>query len=396
MDLQEEQALVERSWRHIDAGTSESREPSLSPVERYIDPQRHQLELERVFREWPIAICPAATLAEPGASFAIDVAGLPLLLVRAENGTVHGHVNACRHRGARLQAPGLGQQRVFVCPYHSWTYGLDGALRGRPHPQDFPQAPPAECSLAAVPVGEALGMLWVIPRVLRPGESACLDMTAYLGRFGRDLRSWGYDSFVPFDQRDFINRANWKMPFEANLELYHVHYAHRNTIKELFHDNLMIADVDRSAAGPHHQRIFIPKRSITSLREQPRDQWKVGRHVNIIYFFFPSTFFLHEGDHVNMFSVLPDGVGQSRVLAHTMIPEPPASDKALRHWQKNVQSFWNAFEEDFAMGVSSQSTMTSGANRTLYFGTNEWCSSLFHADVEAACGLPTQTLMPAR
>jgi phenylpropionate dioxygenase-like ring-hydroxylating dioxygenase large terminal subunit len=245
MDLQEEQALVERAWRHIDAGTSESREPSISPVERYIDPQRHQLELERVFREWPIAICPAATLVEPGASFAIDVAGLPLLLVRAENGTVHGHVNACRHRGARLQAPGPGQQRVFVCPYHSWTYGLDGALRGRPHPQDFPQAPPADCSLAAVPVGEALGMLWVIPRVLRPGESACLDMTAYLGRFGRDLRSWGYDSFVPFDQRDFINRANWKMPFEANLELYHVHYAHRNTIKELFHDNLMIADVDR-------------------------------------------------------------------------------------------------------------------------------------------------------
>ncbi|HXE22299.1 MAG TPA: SRPBCC family protein [Rhodoferax sp.] len=80
---------------------------------------------------------------------------------------------------------------------------------------------------------------------------------AWLGRFGADLRHWGYDGWAPFHQREFANAANWKIPFEGNLETYHFQYAHRNTIAGLFYDNLLMADHDRQ-----HQRIFLPKRSI--------------------------------------------------------------------------------------------------------------------------------------
>ncbi|MES2363672.1 MAG: hypothetical protein V4646_18025 [Pseudomonadota bacterium] len=92
---------------------------------------------------------------------------------------------------------------------------------------------------------------------------------------------------------------------------------------------------------------------------------------------------LHEGDHANAFSVLPDSVGQSRVLGSTLIPEIPKTEKSIHYWNKNVASFWGALDEDFALGVSAQSTPASGANTLLQFGATEWCAAKFHADVEA-------------
>ncbi|MEO7335517.1 MAG: aromatic ring-hydroxylating dioxygenase subunit alpha [Caldimonas sp.] len=376
---EEQVALARRALALIAVGRSERGEPSRSPVERYLDPDRAQREEELVFRRFPIALCASGQLAETGDSYAVDVGGMPLLFVRGEGGAIHGHINACRHRGSRLQPAGAGRQRAFVCPYHSWTYALDGSLRGRPHADDFPHAPPADCALVGVPVAEALGFVWAIARPLQAGESPTFDIATWLGRFGADLRSWGYDDWVPFHRREFENAANWKIPFEGNLETYHFQYAHRNTIAGLFHDNLLIADHDRQ-----HHRIVLPKRSIESLRTLDESEWRVGPHANIIYFFFPATFILHEGDHANAFTVLPRGIDRSRVIGTTLIPAEPTTDKAREHWSRNVESFWNALDEDFAMGASSQSTLASGANRALVFGASEWCAAKFHEDVEAA------------
>jgi choline monooxygenase len=382
MQHHEQVALIERALALIACAGSERGEPAQSPVERYLDTERFAREVDRVFRRHPLALCPSGALSQPGDSLALDVAGLPLLLVRGEDGRAIGLVNACRHRGTRLQAPGVCNRRAFVCPYHSWTYALDGSLRGRPHDRDFAAATADQCALARVAVGEALGFVWAVPRVLQEREPDCLDLTTYLGRFASDLRGWGYDTWVPFHQREFANAANWKIPFEGNLETYHFQYAHKSSIAHLFYDNLLIADLDAVGAA-HHQRVFLPKRSIESLRDVPREQWQVGPHANIIYFFFPATFLLHEGDHCNVFTVLPEAVDRSRVLATTLIPEPPRTDKARRHWEKNVESFWGALDEDFALGVSSQSTMASGANSVLHLGATEWCSARFHDDVEA-------------
>lgn len=386
MQLDEQQALLRRALDLIARGDSERGQPALSPVARYLDPARHALEVERIFRTHPVALCPSARVAQPGDAFAIDVAGMPLLLVRDAQGVLHGFVNACRHRGARLQAPGERHDlRALVCPYHSWSYTLDGALRGRPAGADFPHAPPQACGLARVPVGEAIGFAWAIPRLLQEGEDARLDLRSWLGRFGEDLRHWGYDGWVPFHQRAFANAANWKLPFEGNLETYHFQYAHRDTIAGLFYDNLLIADHE----GPH-QRLVLPKRSIEGLRVRPEGDWQLGPHSNIIYFFFPATFILHEGDHCNAFTVLPEAVDRSRVLATTLVPEPPRTPKAVAYWEKNVASFWNALDEDFALGVSVQATLASGANQALRLGATEHCAAKFHADVEARLAPPLQ------
>jgi phenylpropionate dioxygenase-like ring-hydroxylating dioxygenase large terminal subunit len=381
MQREAEIALIERALALIDDKRSERGEPSQSPVERYLDPTRYQREIDVLFRRYPLALCPSAKVTRAGDSFALDVAGLPLLIVRADDGRIHVFVNACRHRGARLQPAGASFQRALICPYHSWTYALDGTLRGRPHDADFSHAPAADCSLARVPAAEALGFVWAVPSVVARDADAHLDIDSWLGVFGAELRASGLDGWVPFHQRDFVKSANWKILFEGNLETYHFQYAHRDTIAQLFYDNLLIADHDRQ-----HHRLFLPKRSIESLRNLPKQEWKCGPHANLIYYFFPATFFLHEGGHANVITVLPEALDRSHVFGTTLIPELPKTEKSTHYWHKNVESFWGALNEDFALAVSVQSTLTSGVNRALYFSANEWCSTKFHTDVEAAIG----------
>ncbi|WP_218508248.1 aromatic ring-hydroxylating dioxygenase subunit alpha [Variovorax sp. dw_308] len=379
MRHEEQVAMIQRALALIESRGSERGEPDISPVSRYLDASRYQQEVEKIFRQYPLAVCPSASLGKAGDTFAIDVAGIPLVIVRAEGGEINAFVNACRHRGARIKAPGLSSQRVMICPYHSWTYGLDGALRGRPHANEFPHAPASDCSLARVPVAEALGLVWVVPRVVKAGESGAIDMAAWLGRFGNDLRNWGYDSWKPVSERAFDNATNWKIPFEGNLESYHFQYAHRDSIAPMFYDNLLVADHDRQ-----HQRMFLPKRSIEGLRGRPTGEWQVGPHANIIYYFFPATFILHEGDHANAFTVLPEALDRCRVIGSTLVPELPTTEKSVNYWRKNVASFWGALDEDFALGVSAQSTLASGAHEALYFGATECGAARFHRDVEAA------------
>ena len=85
--------------------------------------------------------------------------------------------------------------------------------------------------------------------------------------------------------------------------------------------------------------------------------------------------------------MLPEATDRSTVLGTTLIPEMPATERATNHWRKNVDSFWGALDEDFALGASMQSTLASGANRALYFGATEHCAAKFHADVEAEIGV---------
>lgn len=88
--------------------------------------------------------------------------------------------------------------------------------------------------------------------------------------------------------------------------------------------------------------------------------------------------------------MLPEAVDRSRVLAATLVPEPPRTPKAVAYREKNVASFWNALDEDFALGVSVQGTLASGANQALRLGATEHCAAKFHADVEARLAAPPQ------
>jgi len=153
--------VVARALEHIENKTTDrSDDVWREPVENYRKPERFAQELG-LFKTLPIPFCPSAALTKPGDYIAREAAKTPLIVVRGQDGKARAFKNACRHRGAELVA-GSGCVGAFVCPYHGWSYGLDGALRGIPHADGFPDVDEMETRLAEVTVIETKGIIFVI------------------------------------------------------------------------------------------------------------------------------------------------------------------------------------------------------------------------------------------
>lgn len=311
--------------------------------------------------------------------------GVPLLLVRGQqDGVLRAFVNVCRHRGAALVAEGAagsGRER-FVCPYHSWTYGSDGRCVGRPHEADFAHAPREASSLVELPCCERFGLVWVVPTPRTPNETP-FDWAAYFGELGTEIDGLGFGAGTTAPHgRQFEQPCNWKLVFDANLESYHFAYAHRATIAHLFHDNVVVHD----QLGDH-QRIVLPRHDFAlQVPLPPATLEGYARAAHVIYFFFPCTLMLWEGDHINAFAISPlspQTPERCRVAGHMLVPAHFAARRTAEHWQRNFDLFWAAIDEDFALAASMQRGLASGANEALVFGANEFACDAFHRSVQA-------------
>ena len=361
----------------IEGRSRQRGEPAKSPVARYLDPARHTRELAAL-RRLPLAVAPSAWLRRPGDWVTRAVHGVPVLLLRDSAGELRAYLNVCRHRGAELLPPeqrGSGRASCIVCPYHSWTYASgDGCLLGRPHDGEFPHLPRAQTGLVALPVAERCGFVWVVA-----DPSAGIDWRSWFGPLGDALDALGYDTTSACThERRFEQASNWKLVFDGNLETYHFQYAHRETIAHLFHDNLLL----QQSFGHDHQRLVLPKRGLTELDAASIDAESLARHCNVIYFFFPATFLLWEGDHINGTAVSPLAADRCRVDAWLIAPQPIHARRRPDYWQQNYDIFWAALDEDFALAASIQRGLASGANDALTFGTSEIGADLFERAVE--------------
>ena len=377
-------ALIRRLLAHIDARTTDTAADShRQPVTDYTSSTVLDRELARIFRRVPLPVAHCSQVAGGGDFITRRVAEVPVLLVRDPAGPLRAFINVCRHRGTQVVAAPCGRAaRSFACPYHGWTYGPTGALIGQPHrggfPGDQPGQPgtaceagasaPAPTGLVPLPCAEAAGLVWVS---LDP--DAPLDMDAWLGPLAAELESYQLASHHVYDPRTFELSQNWKLLADGALETYHIRVTHKDTIWPLFNDNLGLVDV----VAPHIRTVF-PKRSLTELRQRPPSGWRLREHANILYLLFPSTILLVQPDHVVVLLSQPLGTGRVRVDGFTLVPEPPTTDSARRHWDANDELFYRAVAEDFALGDSIQAGLASGANQSLLFGRFEHGLTAFH------------------
>lgn len=376
MDQTTATALIRRTLDHLADGTTDMLPAGhVRPVTFYTDEAQFARERANLFRRLPVAIGYSADVAKPGDFVTHDLSGVPLLAVRGRDGKLRAFVNACRHRGTRVEWEACGRgKRAFVCPYHAWTYGDDGALAHIPHEEGFPGLDRARRGLVPVRAAEHAGLVWAVPDAAWTG-----DLSRMLAPLAGELDALGLAAHVPYAPRRYEVAANWKLVNDSSLDSYHIRHAHRKTIASLFLDTMCIFD-----RFGQNQRLFLAKRSIETLRNTDPAGWRIRDHGSPLYFFFPGTIVLLEPDHAQIAQVWPLSPDRTLVTGATLIPEAPASEKARAHWDKNVHIFWNTLIEDFALMESKHSTLRAGANSELVFGRFEHSAAWFHEAVDAA------------
>jgi nitrite reductase/ring-hydroxylating ferredoxin subunit len=339
----------------------------------YTDVLWFEAEQKALFSKLPLVLAPSALLPEPKLAVAHDGFALPLIISRDGDGAVHVMANVCSHRGTRLiESEDVVSAKGIACPYHAWTYGPDGALKGLPRADCFPGLDRTTIQLVHFPAVEAGGLIWF-------ARDPTVDFTDSVA-LAPDFAAFGLDGLHLYRRHSHSVAANWKLIVDAFLESYHVQRLHAGTIADFFADGITASD----QIGPH-QRAAVGRADY--LASIDREDWTQLRHaVTFTYFLFPSAILIVSPDYINLLIVMPQTVRSSLVEDFMLIPEPPATAEADAHWQKS----WDLLDrgtfggEDFRAAQLCQRGLDSGLLEKVTLGTLEEGIAGFHAQVDAA------------
>jgi carnitine monooxygenase subunit len=360
---------------------------------QYTDSGRFEREKRLLFRRVPLMLAASCELREPGQYKALEVAGVPVLLARGDDGVVRAFLNVCSHRGAML-AEGCGHAARFVCPYHGWTFDARGALVGVAARRDFGEFDLAERALRRFPLLEHAGLIWV---VLDP-ESR-LDIGGFLSGFGGMLAGFGFESWHLVQSR-VLRGANWKLAFDAHLEFYHLPVLHRNTFgpkisnKALYHyfgphQRLTRPSETEGRTLPAHANLFAQ-------RGRPESEWPTEALMTGEWIVFPHVSinsFYDGGRGVLISQVFPgERVGESFTVQTYLMAERPdeqarAAAAVLCNFLARVVN-----DEDLATSLKQQRALASGLLRSVCIGSNEGGLQHFHTWIDRILDTPDDAL----
>jgi phenylpropionate dioxygenase-like ring-hydroxylating dioxygenase large terminal subunit len=347
------------------------------PVRNYTEPDIFEREMETVFRGFPMVAGHASHVREPGSYLLSDWDRFPYVVVRDKRGVLRGFLNVCRHRGARLVSGQKERLKAFVCPYHSWSYDLDGSLMSVPQNYGFPGLDYCEYGLEELPVVERNGLVWIHPT---PG--ATIDLNAYLGPINDDLEHFEIDDLVSYRKTRVVKQANWKLLLKTYLEGYHVPFLHRETLSKAFRKGV-IAHFEH---GPHI-RLAAARTNFPDVLEIDQESWEILEYASVYYTLFPNTFFIMHPDYVSINAFYPEAPDRT-IWTHDMLYRGSEfeGEKGQAALAKRFE-FTNdvVFDlEDFAIAEDVQAALPYGPNEFHTLGLQEGLLAVFQNSVDRA------------
>ena len=200
-------------------GLLTGRDPNFSLEQKfYTDPDYHKLDLENIFyRDW-LFVGHDCELPKTGSYMTVQVGAYPVVIVRDAQGGIRAFHNSCRHRGSRICSAEKGTAAKLVCPYHQWTYELDGRLLFAR--QVGPDFKPAEYGLKQVHCESVAGYIYVCLADEAPDFNSFRTLVEpYLAPHNIKEAKVAFESSI-------IEKGNWKLVWENNRECYHLSLIH--------------------------------------------------------------------------------------------------------------------------------------------------------------------------
>jgi glycine betaine catabolism A len=344
------------------------------PRPMYVDPEHWVREREAVLhREW-FCVGRRADLGLSGTSrvAVVDVAGESVILTADAAGRLHAAYNVCRHRGSQVvpvesgTAPVSFELGALRCPYHSWTYGLDGRLLRSPHADDLPAD---DFSLHPVGVGEWAGFVLVhlTPAALRDGAASLTETTA---PYDERLANYELDRLVTGATLHYDVAANYKVLLENYNECYHCGPVHPELSRLVPAFAGGGAGLDWERGVEHREGAWTFTISGTTDRAPLRrltDEERTRHKGELVY---PNLLVSCSGDHVAAFVLHPVAVDRTRVECRLLFDPDEAALPSFD--PTDAAELWDLVNrQDWAVCESVQRGMSSRAYTHGWFAPME-------------------------
>ncbi len=350
------------------------------PAWTYHDAEFHALEKSRIFRpSWQV-VCHESDLPKQGDWHTLDYIGESVIVTRGGDGRLRAFTNVCRHRGSRLVDGPNGCARKFVCPYHAWTYELEGGLTGVPDGASYPALDKGKAGLAPVEIEIWRGFVFV--RLEDDGGPSVSDMMA---PYEAMVAPYRFEELTALGRVTMRPRAvNWKNVGDNYSDGLHINVAHPG-LTRLFgksygvdaetHVDRMWGDmVDRPSANwseRMYQRILPP---VPHLPEAAQRKW--------LYFkLWPNVAFDIYPDQVDFMQWLPTGPDSCLIREISyVLPDAPGYQwsremRAARYLNWRINRQVNA--EDTVLITRVQQGMESASFSIGPLSDKEVCLKLF-------------------
>lgn len=288
-------------------------EAGLLPPWCYTSREFYEREVRRIYmRAWNL-VGRVERIPEPGDYFTIELAGVPVIVLRGEDCRVRAFANTCRHRGCRLLTGEGRCERYITCPYHGWAYGFDGGLVGAPGMRETHRFDRSEHALHAVRLEAWEGFMFVC------FDARTESLMDYLGDFPERFAGYRFGDMVMTRRKESVAACNWKLLVENAMEGYHTASVHGGSLGR---QELVLEDTRGQWVTAFHES----GKSIATLpgetRALPRIESLTGRAARGTYFvlLYPSSTLACNQDGVFFIQLHPEGPARTRVVLTSCFP----------------------------------------------------------------------------
>ncbi|MBA4026344.1 MAG: ribosomal subunit interface protein [Gordonia sp.] len=372
MQREDKIELTQRLIAHVDNNSTDYAEDVLRvPFSAFNDPELAESE-RQVVRRFPHIVAHLDELQKAGDFITTTLIGTPLLVVRQPDGSVKAFSNVCRHRGAKVEFAESGCKRIFACPYHNWSYGRGGDLRGMPHAEGFEGMDRSEYGLVEFPCEVRHGLVWVVPTV-----GAEMDIAAVLGdKHDAEVIDTGMADSYQVRKETWKLDMNWKIAVDGVQDSYHLCQLHTKTVCNYLEGNITALDVvDRS------WRLVVARKSITEVRDADPDSFDVRDYSLANYTVYPGTMLVTEPNHFEIWTIVPDtdDPNVSYCTIRLLSPRKPETPREVRILEKNWELLMATLhDEDWFVTKTITDNAAHGQVKELIYGRNELPGQLFH------------------